>query len=101
MARMEIMRPITVIIVAFQNVRDEKRASPAKFPGRPIFPQVSKERPASSRREYRQAARCVAAPHAPLSNSLAERFTKQPALSRPPLRCYPVLSRQTLARLPT
>jgi hypothetical protein len=36
-ARMEIMRTVTAIIVAFQNVRDGKQESPAKFPGCPDF----------------------------------------------------------------
>src|SRR5215469_11628110 len=47
-ARMEIMRTVTAIIVAFQNVRDGKQESPAKFPGCPDFSTVPKERPASS-----------------------------------------------------
>ena len=36
-ARMEIMRTVTAKIVAFQNVRDGKQESPAKFPGCPDF----------------------------------------------------------------
>ena len=44
---MEIMRTVTVITVASQNVRDGKQESPAKFPSCPSFPQVPKELPAS------------------------------------------------------
>jgi hypothetical protein len=39
MARMEIIRTVAVITIAFQ-LRDGKLESPAKFPSCPSFPQV-------------------------------------------------------------